>query len=182
MTVYLGLGSNLGDRAANLAEARRRLRAAVIVDAVSRIYETSPWGLLDQPPFLNQVVRGRTALAPHELLTALKGIEAEMGRRASVRYGPRLIDVDLLVYGDAVVETETLTVPHPRMADRAFVLIPFAELAPNLLHPMLGRTIADLARMAPGRDGVVPWPSSGTTEDRDEGFGTEPRPDPTSGL
>lgn len=160
--VYLGLGTNIGDRAANLAEARRRLPPGVAVETTSAIYETQPWGLPDQPPFLNQVVRGRTTLSPHDLLAYAKQIEREMGRRPAVRYGPRLVDLDLLLYGDQVIESHTLVVPHPRMVERAFVLVPLAELAPELMHPVLVRTIADLARTVPGREGVVLWPPIST--------------------
>lgn len=131
------------------------------MEAESGIYETEPWGLTNQPQYLNQVLRGRTGLSPQRLLAHAKQIERSLGREPAERFGPRVIDIDLLLYAHRVIETKALTVPHPRLAERAFMLLPLAELAPKLVHPGLGRTIADLARCAPGREGVVLWRHAG---------------------
>ena len=139
--VYLGLGTNLGDRAANLAEARRRLADAVRLDRISRVYESEPVGLSEQPLFLNQVVGGRTALFPFELLTLLKRLEVEMGRVPSVRNGPRLIDLDILFYGNWICGADGLILPHPRLRERSFVLAPLAEIAPDFPDPLTGETV-----------------------------------------
>ena len=110
----------------------------------SGIYETEPWGLKEQPKFLNQVVKAKTRLAPLELLSALKEIERAMGRKKSTKYGPRLIDLDILFYDDLVMKTETLTIPHPMLTQRAFVLVPLNEIAPNHLHPVENKKIREL--------------------------------------
>jgi 2-amino-4-hydroxy-6-hydroxymethyldihydropteridine diphosphokinase len=163
-SVYLGLGSNLGDRPANLAEARRQLSAAITVTATSSIVETEPWGFTDQPPFLNQVVSGFTDLAADALLESVKAIERRMGRRPSFRYGPRLIDIDILVYDQLQMEAEHLALPHPRLTERAFVLIPLDELAPGLRIPGTGLTVAEWVSKLDEPMGVVAW----TPEEGDE--------------
>ncbi|HYG87715.1 MAG TPA: 2-amino-4-hydroxy-6-hydroxymethyldihydropteridine diphosphokinase [Azospirillum sp.] len=155
-TVYLALGSNLGDRMANLDAAIARLAPAVRVMARSAVYETAPMYVADQPAFLNMVVEGETDLPPDALLAHLKGIEAELGRKAGgVRFGPREVDLDILLYGREVLTTPVLEIPHPRMAERAFVLRPLADVAADVRHPMLGRTIVELLAKVPGADTVV---------------------------
>ena len=142
--VYLGLGANLGNRLENLQNAIQSLAPQVHLLAASPIYVTPPWGLLDQPDFLNQVIEAETALNPTELLRFLKQIEKELGRVESVRYGPRLIDLDILFYDDIVLETTGLTIPHPQLTKRAFVLFPLVDLAPDLKHPINGKTAKEL--------------------------------------
>ena len=154
---YVGLGSNLGDRAANLAEARRRLNESGQIVAASSIYETDPWGVdPGQPVYLNQVVSIATPLPPADLLMVLLRIELDMGRVRTGPGAPRLIDLDLLLYGDQVIDEPGLTLPHPRMCERAFVLVPLAEIAPDAVHPVNSLTIGALnARVDHG--GVRIW-------------------------
>jgi 2-amino-4-hydroxy-6-hydroxymethyldihydropteridine diphosphokinase len=142
--VYLALGTNLGDRAANLRVALAALPPAVTVLESSPVYETPPWGVTDQPAFLNMVIQGKTRLAPLNLLKHLKLLETQLGRLPSIRYGPRKIDLDLLFYDDILLNTPALTIPHPRLHERAFVLVPLADLAPGLLHPVFGKTVQQL--------------------------------------
>jgi 2-amino-4-hydroxy-6-hydroxymethyldihydropteridine diphosphokinase len=137
VTAFLALGSNLGDRTASLEDALRRLNATrgVTVTAVSQAYETEPWGVTDQPSFANAVAHIETDLAPAELLAACKRIEGEMGRQSGLRYGPRPIDIDVLLYGAERIDTPELTVPHPRLLERDFVVTPLLEVAPNATLP-----------------------------------------------
>ena len=139
--IYLALGSNLGDRLANLKAAIAALASVVTVLAESPIYETPPWGVTDQPPFLNMVLKGETRLAPLALLEYLKQLETQLGRLPSIRYGPRLIDMDILFYDELVLNTPELTIPHPHLQERAFVLVPLADLAAELVHPVFGKTV-----------------------------------------
>jgi 2-amino-4-hydroxy-6-hydroxymethyldihydropteridine diphosphokinase len=152
-TVYLGLGSNIGDREANLREALERLEAAGIrVVRQSSLYETEPQDLRDQPWFLNAVVEVETDLFPLQLLACIRNVEREMGRRRLTPKGPRNIDIDILFYGRSVIETADLQVPHPRIAQRRFVLEPLSEIAPELRHPVSGKTARDmLAAVEPQR-------------------------------
>jgi 2-amino-4-hydroxy-6-hydroxymethyldihydropteridine diphosphokinase len=144
-TVYLGLGSNLGDRPANLREALERLEAAGIrVARRSSLYETEPLDLRDQPSFLNAVVEVETDLFPLQLLASTQKIEREMGRRRLTPKGPRNIDIDILFYGRSLIETADLQVPHPRIAQRRFVLEPLSEIAPEFRHPVSGKTAREM--------------------------------------
>ncbi len=142
--IYLALGTNLGDRLANLRTAIAALTHAVTVLAESPVYETPPWGVMDQPDFLNMVLKGSTHLASPALLVHLKRLETQLGRAPSIRYGPRLIDVDILFYDDLVLNTTDLIIPHPRLHERAFVLVPLMDLAPDFVHPVFGKTIREL--------------------------------------
>jgi len=146
MIAAIALGSNLGDREGNLREAVQRMGALGRVAAVSGFYDTEPVGYLDQPRFLNAAVLLETELLPVELLHGLLGVEQEMGRdRANAPpKGPRVIDLDLLLYGELVMQSAELTVPHPAMHERAFVLAPLAEIAVGMLHPVLHRSIGEL--------------------------------------
>ena len=139
-TVFLGLGSNLGDRAKNLSEARQRLQPV----RASSIYETEPRDVPNQPWFLNQVIEIETDLLPRRLLSRIQKIEREMGRKRIVAKGPRLIDIDILFFAEAAVHTPDLEIPHPRIAERRFVLEPLAELAPDFRHPATRETIREM--------------------------------------
>lgn len=144
-TVYIALGSNLGAPAANLLKARECLeKEGLHIRRASSLYETAPRGFADQPWFLNQVLEAETDLLPRQLMQRLLGIEREMGRLRTVPNGPRVIDLDVLLYADAIIKTEDLQIPHPRMAERRFVLDPLAEIAPDLRHPITGLTIKEM--------------------------------------
>jgi 2-amino-4-hydroxy-6-hydroxymethyldihydropteridine diphosphokinase len=153
-TIYLGLGSNLGDRAGNLTLAVERLSREVTIKKISSIYETEPLGYEEQPLFLNAVVSAETELDPFELLNFVKRIEGELGREAGFRNAPRPIDIDILYYGDMTISTDELTVPHRSIADRAFVLVPLAEIASEFVHPVRRKRVADLLAEVDGIDGV----------------------------
>ncbi len=142
--IFLGLGSNLGDRAANLCIAKEKLSSQGKIVSESPIYVTPPWGFEDQPDFLNQVIQVTTTLEPAPLLDFVKEIEEEMGREATFRYGPRLIDLDILFYGQRVIKEDNLQIPHPRLHERAFVLVPLNDIAPDFVHPVLEKTNHDL--------------------------------------
>jgi len=153
--VYLGLGSNLGNRQDNLDRALDFLSQRLRVEKVSSVYDTEPVGNVDQPRFLNLVCQVHTKLAPMELLTLAKGIERKLGRVSGKRNAPRPIDIDILFYDDQVIETPELVIPHPRLAERAFVLTPLAEIAPDLVHLPSGKTIKQLLKEVKGVQGVL---------------------------
>jgi len=155
--IYLSLGSNLGDRQKNLSRALMLLSREVELERVSSIYETAPVGYNEQPLFLNLACHIATCLDPDELLRLAKKVEEEMGRVLDFPNSPRLIDIDILFYGDRVVETADLIIPHPRLHERAFVLMPLSELAPQLLHPILEKSIAELAAGVENGTGVRKW-------------------------
>ena len=150
-TVFIALGSNIGDRMKALKQANDLLPPDIIPVSFSKVYETPPWGYEDQSPFLNQVIKAQTHLSPSVLLKRLKEIERELGRQPIFRYGPRLIDLDILFYDDMKYESEELTIPHPEIANRAFVLVPLMEIAPNHIHPVTHKKIAEMtAQVATG--------------------------------
>lgn len=143
-TVYLSIGTNLGDRKANITSAIQHLCPIIKSIMCSSIYETPPWGYEDQPSFLNMVLTGLTEFSPVRLLKSLKVLEKELGREESFRFGPRLIDMDILFYDQLVYSVKGLKIPHPRIAERAFVLVPMVEIAPDFVHPSLNKTMSEL--------------------------------------
>ena len=147
--VYLSLGSNLKDREKNCKEAVEALKRHERISLLSSstMYESAPVGVTDQPDFINMAVRIETSLSPEELLAAVKGIEKQMGRKETVRWGPRLIDIDILLYGDKHISVKGLNIPHPRLLERAFVLLPLGEIA-GKLEPSLTAAMDAAARMA----------------------------------
>lgn len=153
--VYLALGTNLGQRQDNIRQAIKRLDPNVTMLATSKLYETAPAYVIDQPAFLNMAIKGETTLSPQNLLTFLKRIEVEMGREQTVRFGPRIIDLDIIFYDDWVLNTPDLQIPHPRLAERGFVLYPLADIAANVVHPTLNQTVAALVDALPEEDGIL---------------------------
>jgi len=161
VTAYLGLGSNLGDRQFNLVKAIELLAQWVHIEKLSSLYETEPMGYREQPCFLNAVCQLNTSLTPEELLALAKHIEAALGRIPSFPNAPRPIDIDILFYGNRVVSSQQLTIPHPRLEERAFVLVPLAEIAPDLAHPVSGRAIREMVERVEGLEGVKRWDQEG---------------------
>lgn len=143
--VYIGLGSNVGDRKANCRRAIEGLNSkGIVVMKISSLYETKPWGLKEQPDFINMAAEVETGLPPEELLAAVKDIEKDMGRDSTVKWGPRIIDLDILFYDDIVVNINHLRIPHPLLHERDFVLAPLSEIAPDKVHPVLKKTVRQL--------------------------------------
>ena len=142
--IFLALGSNLGNRAANLKEAIASLPPQMEVKAKSKVYETPPWGYIEQEKFLNQVLMAKTYLEPEALLKHLKRLEVALGRKVTFQNGPRLIDIDILFYDNLVFESPTLMIPHPRVHERGFVLLPMMDIAPDFIHPVKQKSVRDL--------------------------------------
>jgi 2-amino-4-hydroxy-6-hydroxymethyldihydropteridine diphosphokinase len=157
--VYLSLGSNLGDRALHIKKALKRLEEeGVHITLRSSMYETEPVEFRKQGWFLNCAVEAETELTPKQLLRVIRNIEKDLGRKRMVRSGPRTLDIDILIYDDVLIRGEELEIPHPRMAQRGFVLRPMAEIAPTLRHPELHLTMAQLLAATSDRSQVLPWP------------------------
>lgn len=154
--VYLALGSNMGNRAANLKAAIMALPPQMEMKAKSQVYETPPWGYTNQEKFLNQVLKVQTYLQPEQLLKHLKRLEVALGREPTFQNGPRLIDIDILFYDDLVFESPTVTIPHPRLHERAFVLMPLMDIAPDLVHPVKKQSIRELIAFC-DVSGIVPF-------------------------
>lgn len=144
--VYLALGSNMGNRLANLKAAINNLTPQLTIKNKSSVYDTPPWGFTEQVAFLNQVIVAKTYLTPQALLGHLKRLETALGRVPNFQNGPRLIDIDILFFDDLVLDTPLLVIPHPRLHERAFVLTPLAEIAPELIHPVLNKPIHALLK------------------------------------
>lgn len=142
--VYIALGSNLGNRLSNLKNAISNFTPQMDVKKKSPVYETPPWGYADQPAFLNQVVMAETYLEPEDLLGHLKRLETVLGREPSFQNGPRLIDLDILFYDDIIVDSPPLVIPHPRLHQRAFVLVPLNDIAPDLVHPLYAKSVSEM--------------------------------------
>ena len=161
LTAYLGLGTNLGEREIHLARAAHLLAESPAVEIIrsSSVYQAAPWGYLEQPDFLNSVLEIETTLDAVALLKLTQSIEQQIGRQPGIRFGPRLIDIDILLYGEHSVQLEEpdLQIPHPRMHLRAFVLVPLAELAPTLIVPNLSARVEELRDAVDGKEGVILW-------------------------
>ncbi|HKN18430.1 MAG TPA: 2-amino-4-hydroxy-6-hydroxymethyldihydropteridine diphosphokinase [Dissulfurispiraceae bacterium] len=144
-TVYIGIGSNIGDRRANCMNAVKSMNeSGIVVTKESSLYETEPWGMKEQPLFINMAVIAETDLSPESALAALKCIEKEMGREEASRWGPRCIDLDILFYDDRIITEKDLCIPHPLLQQREFVLLPLSEIAPDKWHPVLKKTVRRL--------------------------------------
>ncbi len=157
VTAYLGLGSNMGDRQENLEKALYFLSQRLRIEKMSSIYDTEPVGNIDQPRFLNLVCKVFTYLTPQALLTLSKGIESKLGRVFGKLNAPRPVDIDILFYGDQIIETPELVIPHPRLMERAFVLVPLVQIDPDLVHPVTGKTVKELLKGLTEVQGVFEW-------------------------
>lgn len=146
--IYLALGSNLGNRLANLKQAVAALSPQMEVKAKSHVYETLPWDYEDQPKFLNQVIKVKTYLEPEPLLKHIKRLEVTLGRKASFPNGPRLIDIDILFYDDLILNTASLAIPHPRLHERGFVLLPLMDIDPDLVHPANQKSVREMVALS----------------------------------
>lgn len=155
VTVYLGLGSNMGNRQDNLDRALELLSQRLRIAKISSVYDTEPMGTTNQARFLNLVCQADTNITPMALLTLAKGIESKLGRIPGKSNTPRPIDIDILFYGDQVIETPQLVIPHPRLVKRAFALVPLAEIAPDLVHPASGKTVKELLQGIKEAQGVL---------------------------
>jgi 2-amino-4-hydroxy-6-hydroxymethyldihydropteridine diphosphokinase len=155
--VFLGLGSNIGAREEHLRDGLALLTDSLEIKETSSVYETEPWGYTEQPRFLNMVCKAFTTMAPLELLAFCQQVEQHIGRTPTFRYGPRELDVDILAYGDQVIETPTLRVPHNNLADRAFVLVPLVEIVTDWEHPESGKTAKQMLKEVSGVKGVMLW-------------------------
>ena len=155
--VYLGLGANLGNRIKNLSRAIQSIADQATIGMVSSVYETEPVGYAEQPLFLNAAISISTGKNPEQLLQFIKEIEYSMGRTPNFRNAPRPVDIDILFYDDRVLHSEQLTVPHPRLTERAFVLVPLAEIAPGLRHPENGKTMKELLKGLGTITGITTW-------------------------
>ena len=155
--IYIGVGSNLGDRRENILNGLNFINCHVTLTKISSIYESPPWGYKAQPPFLNCVCRGVTSMTPKSVLDLLKDAEKYLGRKPNIRWGPRVFDADILFYGQLMMNESYLEIPHPRVPERAFVLVPLLEIAPNFIHPSNGRSVQDMMSTVTGIEELEKW-------------------------
>ncbi|KAA3658456.1 MAG: 2-amino-4-hydroxy-6-hydroxymethyldihydropteridine diphosphokinase [Chloroflexi bacterium] len=158
-TIFLGMGTNLGDRQQNLQRAVDGLAAGMTITAVSQLYETPPWGVDEQPAFFNMCLAANTMQTPDQLLPFIKNLEKKIGRTPTYHWGPRLIDIDILFYNNDIIIEPDLTVPHLHMANRAFVLAPLADIALDFLHPQTGKSVEQMLD-AVDKMGIRPLPNT----------------------